>query len=250
MPQHKPRVNSELLDPDDMSPKEQEEAQKVKQTWEDKERERLRGALIPDEEVRLRGRDGRVTPMVFQLRPGEAEHLEGGPKQKPHVKFTDELKVRFIELLSVYGVKYKCARAVGIAPMTFNDHMNKDPEFAELVDQAMEHFRGSLEETIIDRAVHGWIEPVVSAGVIVGYVKKFDNRLLELLLKRHIADFRDKQQMDVNVSGGVLVAPQTPTSVEDWQKQHTPGLPEAQPDGIVSPEEVPKDAVRVDNTAS
>lgn len=190
------------------------------EAWQHREEERLRGALIPlEDDHRLRERDGKVHPPRIQLRPEEAEILEDGTRQKAHTLYNDELKQRFIELLSMYGVKHKCAKAVGICPYTHNLHYKKDPEYAEACDLAMEVFRDSIEETIIDRAIHGWMEPLVSGGAIVGYVKKFDNRLLELLAKRHIAAYRDKQHLDVSVSGGVMFAPAPVKSEEDWEQQ-------------------------------
>lgn len=202
---------------DEDAPDPADDAREEHKRWEDRERERLRGALIPDEPHRLRERDGQVHPPKIKLRPHEAEILKDA---QPHNEFTDERKQRFIELLMSYGVKHKCAKAVGICPYTFNLHMKKDPEFAEAVNLALEVFRDTLEEVIIDRAVHGWVEPLTSGGMVVGYVKKFDNRLLELLLKRHIPEFRDKQQIDMKVSGGVLVAPQRPVDADTWRAQH------------------------------
>jgi predicted HTH domain antitoxin len=216
-----------------VTPEEQEQLLREKILAEQESRWQTRGnaaPLIPDEPVRLRETDGHVHPPKIELRPDpaalgltdeEAKHLVDGGKNNPHVRFTDELKSRFVELLASYGVKHKCAKAVGVCAYTVTLHEKKDQEFAEAVELAMEVFRDSIEETIIDRAIHGWREPMVSAGHIVGYVTKFDNRLLELLAKRHIHAYRDKQQLDVNVSGGVLVAPAPAQSVEEWRAQNT-----------------------------
>lgn len=173
--------------------------------------------LIPNEPHRLRESDGHIVPPPqLYLTKEQKRDLESGQFRG---KFGDTEKAQFIELLSRYGVKTKCAKAVGVCPYTINIHAKKDPDFADACELALEVFRDSIEETIIDRAIHGWEEPVVSAGKVVTKVRKFDNRLLELLAKRHITAYRDKQQLDVNVSGGVLVAPAPPQSQEDWQQQ-------------------------------
>lgn len=200
--------------------------------------------LIPNEPVRLRERDGQIKGPPIELRPEEEQRLlecdqitsEGQPRQrfhKPHLKLTDELKKRFVELLMQYGVKYKCAKAIGISPMTITNHLRQDEDFKEACEYAMQVFRDSIEETIIDRAIHGWDEPVYSQrlGVQIGTIRRFDNRLLELLAKRHIPEYREKQQVDVNVSGGVLVVPSAPQSVDEWKRRHVksesrPALPE------------------------
>lgn len=196
-------------------------------------RERGSAALIPDEEHRLREKDGTVMPAELQLTREEKAALDDDRNwkghlmqraQKPHVQFTDEKKVRFCELLARYGVKHKCAKAVGVSAYTVTRHEQQDQDFKEAVALAVETFADMVEETVIDRAVHGWDEPVYSQklGIRIGTIRKFDNRLLEMLLKRHRPQYRDKQQMDVNVSGGVLVAPALPPSTDEWRERHLP----------------------------
>ena len=192
-----------------------------------------RNRLIPDEEHRLRETNGQISPPDIDLRPEESQRLletegqtkDGTPRKsekKPPVRFTDELKKRFVDLLAQYGVYWKCAKAVGVSAYTVTLHKKDDEEFAEACELAMSVFRDSIEETIIDRAVHGWEEPVYSQrlGTQIGTIHRFDNKLLELLAKRHIPEYRDKQQIDHNVSGGVLVAPASPASAEDWEDKH------------------------------
>ncbi len=185
--------------------------------------------LIPTEPHRLREPSGQITPPPIELRPLsedekqallEAPTEQGAPKrkQKMHIDFTDELKVKFINLYAQYGVKFKCAKACGITPYAVTRHEKTDPDFKEAVEWARLVFCDSIEETIIDRAIHGWDEPVYSQrlGTQIGSIRRFDNKLLELLAKRHIAAFRDKQQVDVNVTGGVLVAPSSPAEPQEW----------------------------------
>ena len=199
--------------------------------------------LIPDEPLRLRETDGSIHPPKIALRPSEERGLleaeattqAGDVRQRPHptnVKFTDDLKKRYVLLLSQYGIKYKCAKGVGVSPVTTRLHEREDEEFAEACEFALDIFRASLEETVIDRAVHGWDEPVFSQklGTQIGVIKKFDNRLLELLVKRHIPAFREKQQVDINITGGVLVAPSGPQKAEDWEKKHRGDIIDVEPE--------------------
>lgn len=201
--------------------------------------------LIPEEPLRLRETDGTIHPPELVLRPMEEAALleaetvnqDGNLRQRPHhtnTIFTDELKQRYIVLLSQYGIKYKCAKGVGVSPVTVRLHVRKDEEFSEACDIAMEIWRDSLEETVVDRAVHGWDEPVFSQklGTQIGTIKKFDNRLLELLVKRHIPAFREKQQVDVNITGGVLVAPAASPSGQDWEKKHRGDVIDVEPEKL------------------
>jgi len=172
--------------------------------------------LFPDEKVRLRDKYGEVKiPIEIELR------TKNNIKRK-WVKFTDEMKMQYIHLLAKYGNKSKAAMALGISPSTTRKAKRDDEEFSEAVDVAMEIYRDTLEETITDRAVHGWDEPVFSQrlGTQIGTIKRFDNRLLELLAKRHIPAFREKQQLDVQIGGGVLLIPQKTDTPEKWEQKH------------------------------
>lgn len=175
----------------------------------------LANQLMPEERVRLRNRFGEVEPPPIELRH-QAESLE----PRKWVRFSDDLKVQYLGLMAMYGNRSKCAKALGLSPSTVRKHKQKDREFAEAVEVAMEVFRDSIEEAITDRAIIGWEEPVYSQrlGCKIGTIRKFDNRLLELLAKRHIPAFREKQQLDVSVNGGVLLIPQQEEDPDKWLK--------------------------------
>ena len=88
------------------------------------------------------------------------------------------------------------------------NHLNNDPAFAEAYEEAYTYFKDALEAEMLRRAVQGWKEPVVGGkdkDEVVTHVQKFDSQLLQLALKRHIPEYREKYQVDANVSGGVLV---------------------------------------------
>jgi len=48
-------------------------------------------------------------------------------------------------------------------------------------------------------------------------------RLIELELKAHDERYRDKKELDVKVSGGVLVAPADVSSIDDWEARFGEG---------------------------
>lgn len=193
-------------------------------------------SLVPDEPHRLRTRDGRAHIPSDIIHFREQAQLEEGLKlddavttelrprkqhQKAKLRFTDDRKVQFLALLAEYGIKSKVCRAMNISTFVIYEHAKKDPEFAEAMERAMEYFTGQVEEAIFDRAVHGWEEPVFSQklGRQIGTIRKFDNRLLELLAKRLMPAYREKQQVEHNVSGGVLLVPDRPRE-QDWSEKH------------------------------
>ena len=93
--------------------------------------------------------------------------------------------------------------------------------FRELCEQAMDMFADSIEQETVRRAVNGYDEPVVYKGQIMseideetGYykpvtVKKYSDRLLEILLKGQRPKYAGDTQVQINAgeNGGVLVVP-------------------------------------------
>jgi len=60
-------------------------------------------------------------------------------------------------------------------------------------------------------------------GNIVSTEKIYPIRLIELELKAHDERYRDKKELDVKVSGGVLVAPADVSSIDDWEARFGEG---------------------------
>ncbi len=74
--------------------------------------------------------------------------------------------------------------------------------------------------TVHNRAIEGWDEPVFYQGRVVGKMRKYSDRMLEMLAKKEIPGFRDKSEVDVNVSGGVLVVHKPAGTKADWMESH------------------------------
>jgi hypothetical protein len=140
-------------------------------------------------------------------------------------KFTKKKRERFLELLRETGLVAKSAAAVGIAKVTIDRYRKKDKEFGEAVVQAIEEYRDKLEAELTRRAVEGVETPVfgnLGPGLgtgEVGHVRKYSDKLLLELVKKHIPGFRDKIEVDANVTGGVLIVAKPP-SEEEWLKEH------------------------------
>jgi hypothetical protein len=127
---------------------------------------------------------------------------------------------KFLDNLRKCGLWYESAEACGLAYSTILRLRKQDDEFKEWCDEAMQSYRESLERECHRRAVEGWDEPVFSQrlGTQIGVIRKHDPRLLELMLKRHIPEYREKFEGEIKVTGGVLVAPISPTSAADFEK--------------------------------
>lgn len=128
---------------------------------------------------------------------------------------------QFLDNLRKTGLWYESAESCGLSYATIHRLKKQDEEFKEWCDDAMLSYRESLERECHRRAIEGWDEPVFSQklGTVIGVIRKFDPRLLELMLKRHIPEYREKFEGEIKVSGGVLVAPVSVSSPQDWESK-------------------------------
>lgn len=88
----------------------------------------------------------------------------------------------------------------GISVATLRRRQKSDPEFAAAYAEArqtrIEVYRGEARR----RALEGWEEPVFFRGQQVGAVRKFSDRMLEVLLRAEDpATFGDRQVVEVLV---------------------------------------------------
>ena len=87
---------------------------------------------------------------------------------------------------------------------------DRDKEFAEEWDSAVAEATDMLEAEARRRAVDGFEEPVFYQGAVVGAVRKYSDRMLELLLKGHAPEkYKDRVQhsgdVKVNVTEQALL---------------------------------------------
>jgi len=132
-------------------------------------------------------------------------------------KFTPARKHKFLEAFRRLGLLHTSAAVVDVVPETIRRHRKDDSTFAADYDEALQDFRETLESEAYRRAVHGLKEEIYYQGGVVGTKLNYSDRMLELLLKRHIPEFRDKHQVDMNISGGVLVVPGNEETAEEWE---------------------------------
>lgn len=145
---------------------------------------------------------------------GERGPNSGMVTNKP---FTKERKKEFADaLVSFHGQRIMACRHVGVCLGTVDKHLKKDPEFRQMVDEAMQFFRESLQMEAYRRAVEGTKKPLYFQGKriqdkdeegndVPAFIKEYDTPLLVMLLKRHCPEFREKsvvENRNVNVDMG------------------------------------------------
>lgn len=110
-------------------------------------------------------------------------------------------EIFFEKLAEAWPVSYAAAWA-GYARGTVYEWRLKDAKFRESWDNAVEAGNDYMRQEIRRRGVHGWLEPVYQGGKLVGYVRKFSDKMLELAARGRMPSEFGNQ---LNVSGGLTV---------------------------------------------
>lgn len=136
------------------------------------------------------------------------------------VVFDADRKARFLRNYRLTGQIQRSAQEAGISPSTVRQHIKEKPDFAEAVQEAYSDFKEAIESEIMRRAIMGWEEPVYQQGLLAGSVRKYDSRLLELLAKRHIPEYKEKFEHHHNIAPGILAVGKDPDSKQVWEEEH------------------------------
>lgn len=145
-----------------------------------------------------------------------------GRTVKVPVEFTPERKDTFLEWYRKTGQLALSAQAAGVVSGTVSDHRKKDPLFDELCREAKEQHTDSLVLEAQRRAYAGVSKPIIGGKFkdeVITHVQEYSDRLMELLLKANREEFRGKDAATGAGSGGVLIIPGGPESIDDWEAQ-------------------------------
>ena len=131
---------------------------------------------------------------------------ETGPNAYSKSRFTLERKKEFCRQLEISnGHKLTAARLIGIHLNTVKVHIVKDPEFAQMVEEAMQAYRDSLVNEVHRRGVDGVPKKLYFQGKRIYDVDldtgekipasqmEYSDAMLSMLVKRHCPEFTDKQ---------------------------------------------------------
>lgn len=136
------------------------------------------------------------------------------------LKFDDKAKEVFLDEFRKWGRMGESAAKVGVCTGTVRRHMEEDEDFAQAVLACEEEYREKLIGHHQDLVFNGQEKIHYDRnGNIVSRETIYPIRLIELELKKHDSGYRDKQEVAINHSGGVLVAPAEMSSIDDWEKR-------------------------------
>lgn len=110
----------------------------------------------------------------------------------------------FLEGLRTHGCITLAAKTAGISREAAYWRRGKNPVYAAAWAEALELAADRLEMEARRRAVDGWDEPIFHQGLQVGVVRKYSDRLLEVLLRGAREKFRTSRQELANPPGETL----------------------------------------------
>ena len=132
------------------------------------------------------------------------------------LKFDDVAKAVFLQEYARHGLKGRSARAAGVTIDTVNNHVKNDEEFAKQIIEAFSHYHDKVihhhQSLVLDGVVR---RRFTNRGELVEETVEYPIPLILAEIKRVDPEYRDKQTIDLNMGGGVMVAPHEMTP-EQW----------------------------------
>lgn len=122
------------------------------------------------------------------------------------IPLSEDRKAAFLAELARHGIAMRAARAASPhtasgALSTFSDERRRDAAFAVQWDEAIEMARAEVEHEIYRRSTEGVDEPVYGGKyreTVVGTVRRYSDRLLELRARALLPAYRDAAALNVN----------------------------------------------------
>lgn len=145
-------------------------------------------------------------------------------------KITAEMKLTYIREISEHGRHATAAHKSGMRAAQARRLLERDPDFKMAADEALEVYRDKVVGHHQKLVFEGTTKKVYDRnGALISEEIDYPTNLLMAELKRVDSSYRDKQTVDVKVSGGVMIAPAQLQTIEDWEKKfsgYQPPLPE------------------------
>jgi hypothetical protein len=148
-------------------------------------------------------------------------------KVTPPVRFTEDVKRDYLDLYRNHpelgGMRHLCREALGVSIGEFKTAMKEDSAFAEAFEDGRQSW---IDENIfrpaLQRARDGVERPIVGGKFrdeVITYERVYSDRLMELALKAHRPEFREKDPAPGTAGAapaGVLIVPASPQTIGEW----------------------------------
>lgn len=131
---------------------------------------------------------------------------------------TDEQKEVYLTELAEHGRTGHAATKANTTSFTISRERKSDADFEEAVQTALSIYKDRVIEHHQDLVFNGTTRTSYDrVGNVVSEEKIYPIRLIELELKKVDEGYREKRDIDVKVSGGVLIAPAELGTIEEWE---------------------------------
>ncbi len=110
-------------------------------------------------------------------------------------RFTEARKEVYLSELRRTGINPRACLVANVSRCTVWKHRRRYPEFAEAEERALTAFRMPIENEIRRRAIEG-VERTITVAGKKEVVREYSDRLLVLMLKRFIPEYRDSFKED------------------------------------------------------
>ena len=142
---------------------------------------------------------------------------------KYKIKFTDELKEKFLQNYVVNGQMYLSSNLCGITYCCLRNHLDNDPDFLKAFLTAKEEFYVRHREKVLSHVrnlqFNGITNPVIGGrnrDQVVAHTTTYPIQLLAMEMKLVEKGYVDKQDASQKEGGsGVIIVP-AGVSTDDW----------------------------------
>jgi hypothetical protein len=104
-----------------------------------------------------------------------------------HDGWTPARQMAFLRALRETACVRTACKHVGLTSTSAYRVKQRIPDFGAAWDAALAYRMPALERAAYQRAVEGWLEPIVYKGEVVGQRRRFSDAMLRLLLQREDA---------------------------------------------------------------
>lgn len=140
------------------------------------------------------------------------------------LKFDEDMKERFLQKFAETGRIQHSALSVGVTKQTVANHRKSDPDFEEAFQEAKAAYADHVQAAVHKLAIEGVLEPILGGqwkDEIITHKRVYATNLLALEAKRVNPEYRENNNINVNVQAGVLLVPSS-MSVSEWEAKHAP----------------------------
>lgn len=149
------------------------------------------GELPPPDDHDDLGLSAKPPEWVTRLPNGTSTGHVVGPGYPIVNLAANEKARRFLDTVVMTGSVVLSCEAANVSNDTVLKWREKFPWFQKAFDESIYRHRDRLVQEAKRRAVEGWQEPIFQRGQKVGEVTRYSDKLLELVLKTEVPEYRE-----------------------------------------------------------